>query len=78
MFGLRLTVNDMASTEVLLGVIQGMKKSSKTLTLEASRRFGDRWKATLESGLLADPAEDDLLYDFRSDEFVRIELAYYF
>jgi len=78
MFGLRLTVNDMASTEVLLGVIQDMKKSSTTVTLEASRRFGDRWKATLESGLLSDPAEDDLLYDIRNDEFVRIELAYYF
>jgi hypothetical protein len=78
MFGLRLTVNDMASTEVLAGLIQDLKNGSRTLTVEASRRFGNRWKLTLESGLFFSPSEDDLLFDLRDDDFVRMELAYYF
>ena len=78
MFGLRLTVNDMASSEMLAGVIQDLNSSSQTISVEAGRRFGDQCKVTLESGLLFDPAEEDVLYGFRDDEFIRIELAYYF
>ena len=77
MFGLRLTVNDMASTEFLAGVIQDLDRPSQTITIEASRRFGDRWKMTLESGFF-DPAKEDLLYDLREDDFIRFEMAYYF
>ncbi len=78
MFGLRLAVNDMASSEVLVGMVQDSEKSSRAVSLEASRRFGDRWKAILEAGLFSDISDSDLLYDLRDDDYIRLEIACYF
>lgn len=78
MFGVRLAVNDMASTELLAGFVQDLEFSSRMLSLEASRRFGDRWRMTLESRLFFDVDREDLLFDLRDDDFISIELAYYF
>jgi hypothetical protein len=78
MFGVRLAVNDMASTEVLAGFVQDLEFSTRMLSLEASRRFGDRWRATLESRLFFDVDREDVLFDLRDDDFISIELAYHF
>ncbi len=41
MTGLRWAVNDVASTEFLIGYIQDMDRSTKAVSLEGSRRFGN-------------------------------------
>jgi hypothetical protein len=78
MFGLRLAVNDAASSEVLTGVIKDLDDSTTMLSLEGNRRIGDSWKLALEAGFLTNIEKDDLLYDLRDDDFLKIMLSYYF
>ena len=78
MLGLRLAINDAAGTELLAGFSQDLENSSLSLSLEASRRFGDNWLLSLESRALVDLPEDDLFYSLRDDGFFQLELAYYF
>lgn len=77
-FGLRLAVNNMASTTLLAGYIYDVDNASQIVRIEAGHRLGDNIRLTLESGLFINTAPDNLLYDLRDDGFVRIEAAYYF
>ncbi len=78
MFGLRLAVNDAASSELLLGFIQDLEGSSRALSIEGSRRVGDNWLVSVESRAFLDQPEDDPLYSLRDDAFFQLELACYF
>ncbi len=78
MFGLRLTANDVQGTEVLAGMTQDMDSSSRAVSFEASRRFGDQWKAFLEAGTFFDMPEDELVHSLREDHFICFELSWYF
>lgn len=78
MYGFRLAVNDMASTEILGGLILDMNNGSKVVTIEASRRLGDRWKGTLELWAFMSQPQDDPFYSFRNDDYLRVEMAFYF
>jgi len=76
--GVRLSFNDAASSEALIGVVQDAENSARLITVEASRRFGSNWKANLEIGAFTDAPSDDMLYGLREDDYLRFELAYYF
>ncbi len=78
MIGLRLAVNDPASTEALLGIIQDLGSNTRFLSIESSRRLSDHLKANLEMRAYLDQPKDDIFFDLRDDDFVKIELAYYF
>ena len=78
MIGLRLTVNDAASSELLVGVKQDLDNTSKVSSFEASRRFSDNIKGTLQAGFFFDVEEEDLFYSIRDDDFIQLELSYYF
>ena len=76
--GARLSFNDAASSEALIGMVQDAETSARLISIEASRRFGSSWKANLEIGLFTDAPSDDPLYGLREDDYLRLELAYYF
>jgi len=76
--GLRLSLNDAASTEFLAGLIQDASSSSRALRVEASRRLGSSFKASIEAWAFFDAPKDDILYSLRNDDFVKLELAYYY
>ncbi len=78
MFGLRIAVNDIGSTEALLGVVQDIDTPARTLFIESSRRFGDHLKVGLEASLFSELPAADLLYGLRDDDFIKIEAAYWF
>lgn len=78
MAGLRLVVNDPASTEILVGLGQDLHGDGRVLSVEASRRIGDSLKLTVEGAGFFGIRADDLLYDRRDDDYVRLELAWYF
>ncbi len=78
MFGFRVTMNDAAGSEIFAGVSQDLDSSTRAINIEASRRIGDRIRATLDIGVLSDASEDDFYYSARNDDSLRIELAYYF
>jgi hypothetical protein len=78
MFALRLAVNDASSSEVLMGFIQDLDSSSRSFSIEGSRRFGDRWLLSIESRVFLDQSESDVLYSMRDDDYFQLKLAYYF
>jgi len=78
MFGLRLAVNDADGTELLAGLIQDLDSPSRALSIEASRRFGSNWRLSLQAWGFLDAPEDDPLFNLCDDDFLQVDLAYYF
>ncbi len=78
MIGVRLALNDMQSTDLLAGVIFDLDGSSKTFSLEASRRLGENWKLELEARFFSNMTNNDLLYSFRDEDTIQLFLARYF
>jgi len=78
MFGLRLAFNDAASTELLAGLIQDVDGSARAVSIEASRRIGSNWKLSLEARTFFEIPENDPSFGLRNDDFLLLELAYYF
>lgn len=76
--GLRLTFNDIASTEFLVAMIEDLELHSRSYFIEASRRIGDDYKLSLELRGTADLDNEDPLLSLKDDDFFRIELARYF
>ncbi len=77
MAGARLTVNDLAGTEALFGIIQDPGDGARSIFVESSRRFGDNLRVTLEARF-QDIDEDERFSMTRDDDFVQIEAAWYF
>ncbi|MDX1697077.1 MAG: hypothetical protein R3308_02270, partial [Thiohalobacterales bacterium] len=76
--GARITLNDVASSELLASVIIDLEGGGESYNIEASRRFGDNWKVSLEArGVMNIPA-GNVLSSFEDDNRVRLELARYF
>ena len=76
--GLRLAVNDAASSEALLGWIQDVDTSARLFFLETSRRYGSNWLLNLEMRLSLDQPDSDFLFAQRKDDLFQVELFYYF
>jgi hypothetical protein len=76
--GLRVNPNDAAGTEFLAGLAQDMGSRSLIVSVEASRRFGENWKTYLEARGFLNQPKDDLLFSLRNDDFIQLEIAYYF
>jgi len=75
---IRLTFNDPAGSEVLAALALDRDSSAQIISVEASRRFGSRVKASLEAYAFVDLPMGDPLYSLRDDDFVKLEFAYYF
>lgn len=78
MMGLRLTLNDVQSTELLAGVVVDLDKQGQFYNLEASRRLGNDWKLSLEARAYGDLDEAETVYPLRNDNYIQLELAWYF
>ncbi|MEO2044456.1 MAG: hypothetical protein ABGX43_07620 [Nitrospinaceae bacterium] len=76
--GIRLALNDSASTEALFSWVQDLNSQARFLFLEASRRFGDHLLLTAELRAFINQPAEDFLFEQRADEIMQIELAYYF
>ncbi len=76
--GLRLALNDPASSELLLGVLDDLSSGERFLNLEASRRLGDRWRLSVEGRVISDPRPGSVLHGLRRDDYLQLELARYF
>ena len=78
MFGMRLTLNDVQSTELLAGSIVDIDSRASFYLIEASRRLGDSWKLSLDAYIYSNLPTDDMAYGFRNEDFLQLELAWYF
>lgn len=79
LLGLRLAVNDTAGTELLAGISYDLGNSGRVLRIEANRRITDSIKIFLEGWFFGDiDPGDQYLYSIRDDDFVRLQMFYYF
>jgi hypothetical protein len=76
--GTRITLNDVAGSELLASVIIDLDGGGQSYNVEASRRFGDAWKLSLEARGVQRVPPANVLYSFSDDTRVRLELARYF
>lgn len=76
--GSRLAFNDTQSTEFLIGGIIDLERDTRLVSMEASRRIGTSFKAALEMRLFNNVSENEFAYLFRQDDFVKLDLAWYF
>ncbi|WP_456459542.1 hypothetical protein [Reichenbachiella sp.] len=76
--GGRLAFNDVQSTEFLFGTILDVNRSTRLISLEGNRRFGDAFKASVEMRLFQNVSDKEFIYLFREDDFLKFELGWYF
>jgi len=77
--GLRLSPNDAQSTEFLAGVVYDLQGDGEVYRIEASRRFFDSWKVSFEAQTYSGiDQRDPLLYPVRDDDFLQLDIAWYF
>jgi hypothetical protein len=76
--GLRWTPNDEASTAVLAATTVDMDTQAMGFSLEAERRFGNDYFATLEARFFENVPRSDPLYSFSNDDFIQLRFARYF
>jgi hypothetical protein len=74
----RIAFNDIQSSEILAGFFVDADNHSRSFRVEASRRVGASWKATLELQTFTDIDPQDPLAALAEDDFVRFEMAYYY
>ncbi len=78
MYGVRVVPNDTADSHLLVGIIQDVEDSSQILTIEATRRIGDRWRINIEARGFFNPPDNIVRGTTRDDDYLGVELAYHF
>lgn len=76
--GLRWLANDAQSTELLSGVMVDWENGGRFFNLEASRRIGSNWKASLQARAWTHIDPSDAAFSFRSDDYIEAKLVRYF
>ena len=74
----RVALNDTADTQALAGVVQDLQESTRQVFLEASTRINDSARLSLELQKFMSVESGDVLSDLRADDFIRLELTYYY
>lgn len=76
--GVRWVLNDIQSSELLIGAIVDADTQAVFGSLEASRRIGQSWKVSLEARLFSNVSSQELFYDLRDDDYIELRIAKYF
>ncbi|MCY7295563.1 hypothetical protein HJG39_09035 [Alteromonas sp. a30] len=77
--GSRIVFNDVDGTEVLLGYVQDLDDSSSySAFIEAGSRINSQLKWSLDAWFFSADEPTDLVYAFRRDDFIQLNLEYYF
>jgi hypothetical protein len=76
--GTRIALNDTQSSDLLLSTIIDLDTAGTIVSLEASRRLGSDWRLSVEARAFVGLAEDDPAYWFGKDDYVQVELAWFF
>jgi len=76
--GLRLVPNDQQGTLFLLAMTADRHSSARIYSLEASRRLTDHIRVGIEARAFENMDPADPLYSYREDDYLQLELAYFF
>ena len=76
--GGRIAFNDMQSSEILMGVGTDLNHRALTYLIEANRRFGDSFTASLDLKIMqsSDPVEP--LFGLKNDDHLQLSVEWYF
>lgn len=77
MLGIRISLYDVSSTEILLGLVKDLEYNSTFFTVEASRRIHDKMKLELTGSLLKEIDENDPAHPLHRDSFIQLKLLFY-
>ena len=77
-FGSRLALNDMQSSEMLIGFGADLEHNAFSFLIEANRRFGESFIVSLDVRLLQSTESFDPLYSFKDDDHLQLGIEYYF
>lgn len=78
MLGARLALNDVQSTEILAGIILDLEDGDRFYNLEAERRLGDTWKLGVEARVFSNLSDSNPMKDLRDDDFVQLNLEWFY
>jgi hypothetical protein len=79
MVGSRLVFNDIDGTEILIGMVQDLDYSHvRSGFIEASSRINDNWKWRFDAWMFSSDEPADPSYLLRRDEYIQLNLEYYF
>ena len=76
--GVRLGLNDEASTELLAAAIADAEGDATALAFNASRRIGDDWKMELEARAWTEVDDADPLAVLRQDDYLQFTISHFF
>jgi len=77
--GARIALNDMSSSEILLGISHDFDDSdSRAIFLEAATRIAPALTANIELRYFNSESPSDLLFGFRDSSFLQIGFEYFF
>lgn len=76
--GMRLGFNDVQDTQVLMGAIYDVNRTTDLYFVEFSRRIGSNWKGVLEARIFEDVDPSEFTYFIRDDSFVQAAITRYF
>lgn len=78
MLGLRFNLNDEQSTDALIGMIKDIDTDAIIYSLETSRRLTENFKISAEARFYSNIPSGQLLHAYLSDDYIQLELGYYF
>jgi len=76
--GSRLAFNDVQDSSILAGVTFDENGQDVFYNIEAERRLGDNFKLDLRARLFANPKTGSFLSTISQDDYVQLQLRYYF
>lgn len=76
--GVRLGLNNEASTAILAGGLFDYENHTIAALVEAEHRLSDHWKLEIDARLFLHTDEDDVLYGVRKDDSLNFKLKYSF
>jgi hypothetical protein len=77
MCGLRLAVNDMDDSNILLGMIRDIHSGSTIMAIEASRRLGEAIRINLDASFFINMDIQDPAFSLARDDFIKLEMVWY-
>jgi len=76
--GSRLAFNDMQSSEVLVGFSSDLDHNAVSFLVEANRRIGENFKASLDIRLFQSTNPIDQLYSLKNDDHAQLTIEWYY
>ncbi|WP_028866270.1 hypothetical protein [Psychromonas aquimarina] len=76
--GSRIALNDVQSSELLIGFRTDMEHHSNTFLIEANRRFGDNYKVSFDLRLFDSNQPQDFVSMLNNDDHIQLSVERYF